>query len=318
MNLIISNSLDPYSNLAIEEILLKNSNEDFVFLYVNRPCVVIGKHQIALKEVNARYINENNILITRRLSGGGTVFHDEGNLNFSTIQNISPGVNISYKEISKPIIEFLRQEGADVHLSERNDILLSTKKVSGSAMHIYKNRVLAHSTLLIDCNLKNLSSSLDSRPERFTDKSISSVRARVINLSEVYPNFSVQNIINQFKIFCLARDHSHFVIPENYSNSIDQLVLEKYSNFEWIYGYSPKYNYKSSFDFNGNKISYNLDVEKGIIKNVKTESVNEVSNSINLEINNLIGRPHNPIIMKSLEGSSPVNDIRRHLISSLF
>jgi lipoate---protein ligase len=320
MNLLISPDSDPYTNLAIEECLLKNSLEDFIFLYVNRPCVVVGKHQITTKEINSIYISEHNILVARRLSGGGTVFHDEGNLNFSIIKTNTTGVNISYKQLSQPIIEFLRREGAEVYLSERNDILLKDKKVSGSAMHIYKNRAIAHGTLLIDCNLKNLSSSLNSHPERFTDKSIASVPSKVMNLSELHTNFTVSYIINQFTKF-MHNQHSEvslYSIPAHYKIFVQQLVDEKYSNNDWIYGYSPKYNYKNSFDFNGSRISYYLQIEKGIINKALIESPNEVNGSIELEFNGLIGTPHNISILKKLESLPSTTDFKMHLISSLF
>jgi lipoate---protein ligase len=320
MYLLISPSSDPYTNLAVEECLLKTSLEDYIFIYVNQPCVVIGKHQITTKEINSFYIKEHNILVARRLSGGGTVFHDEGNLNFSIIKTNTSGVNISYKHLSQPIIEFLQHEGADVYLSERNDIMFKDKKVSGSAMHIYKNRAIAHGTLLIDCNLKNLSSSLSSHPERFTDKSIASVPSKVMNLSEIYKNFTVSHIINQFTKFILNQypEVSIFSIPSNYTNYIQQLVDEKYSNYDWIYGYSPKYNYKNSFDFNGSRISYQLQIEKGNINRIQIESADEVNSSIELEFKDLIGTPHNISILKSLQDLSSTTVFKMRLISSLF
>lgn len=320
MNLILSPGTDPFTNLAIEECLLKNSTEDYIYLYVNRPCVIIGKHQITPKEINSFYVLENNILVTRRLSGGGTVFHDEGNLNFSIIKTHNPGVNVSYKILSQPIINFLVNEGADVYLSERNDILLSDKKVSGSAMHIYKNRGIAHGTLLIDCNLKHLSSALKSHPERYSDKSIPSVPSKVINLSENHQNFTVNYILNHFTKFIKGQypEISISSIPINYTNNIQQLVDEKYSNDDWIYGYSPKYNYKNSCVFNGITTSYQLQIEKGIIKNVHIESPNEVNSSIELGLNSLIGRPHNISLLKLLAGPPSTTDLPVPLINSLF
>lgn len=320
MNFIISPNSDPYTNLAIEECLLKNSPEDYIFLYVNRPCVVVGKHQITPKEINSFYIYENKVLVARRLSGGGTVYHDEGNLNFSFIKTNTTGINISYKTITQPIIDFLQNEGINVSFSERNDILLSDKKVSGSAMHLYKNRTIAHCTLLIDCNLKNLSSALHSKPERFTDKSIPSVPSKVMNLSEIHPEVTVNHILNQFTKFINNQypEISTSSIPINYMNYIQQLVDEKYSNDDWIYGYSPKYNYKNCFDFNGTRISYQLQIEKGIIINVHIESPNEVNSSIDLGLKSLIGKPHNISLLKLLAGKTFTTDLPLHLTNSLF
>ena len=320
MNLIISPGTDPFTNLAIEECLLKNSQEDYLYLYVNKPCVVVGKHQITTKEINSLYTYENNILVARRLSGGGTVFHDEGNLNFSIIKTSTAGVHISYKLLSQPIIEFLQNEGIDVYLSERNDILLSGKKVSGSAMHIYKNRGIAHGTLLINCNLKNLSLSLNSKPERFTDKSIASVRSEIMNLSETHENFTVLHVITQFINFINNRypEISISSIPNQYTNYIDQLVDEKYSKNDWIYGYSPKYDYKNTLYYNGSRISYRLKIEKGIIKDAHIESPNEVNKSIELDLKGLIGIPHNISTLKFYEFLPTKTDFQTNLIQSLF
>lgn len=320
MHLLISSSSDPYQNLAIEEFLLKNSSKDFIFLYVNRPCVVVGKHQIAAKEINSQYTFDNNILIARRLSGGGTVFHDEGNLNFSFISTLPKGSCALYKTLTEPIMGFLQHEGAAVYLSERNDIMLSDSKVSGSAMHVFKNRVLAHCTLLINCNLKNLSSSLQSQPERFFDKSIASVRSKVVNLSENHPNFSVAYAIDKFTefIFQKNRGSSISLISSLDQYHINLLESEKYSAHEWIYGYSPKYSYKNSIEYNGNILKYKLEIEKGIIKNVQFESINQVTSNIELELNTLIGRQHTIASFNMDDETMLQTDFRRLLINSLF
>jgi len=320
MHLLISSSSDPYQNLAIEEFLLKNSLKDFIFLYVNRPCVVVGKHQITAKEINSQYTFDNNIFIARRLSGGGTVFHDEGNLNFSFISTLPTGSYALYKTLTEPIMGFLQHEGAAVYLSERNDIMLSDSKVSGSAMHVFKNRVLAHCTLLIDCNLKNLSSSLQSQPERFFDKSIASVRAKVVNLSENHPNFSVAYAIDKFTEFIFQKNRGSSI---SLMSSLDQyhinlLESEKYSAHEWIYGYSPKYTYKNSLEYNGNILKYKLEIEKGIIKNVQVESINQVTSNIELELNTLIGRQHTIASFNMDDETMLKTDFRRILINSLF
>jgi lipoate-protein ligase A len=320
MHLLISPSSDPFQNLAIEEYLLKSSSEDFVFLYVNRPCVVVGKHQIAVKEIDSQYTFRNNILIARRLSGGGTVFHDEGNLNFSFISNVPPGSCAFYRTLTEPIIRFLQDEGAPVYLSERNDIMLSDSKVSGSAMHVYKNRVLAHCTLLIDCNLTNLSSSLQTKPERFLDKSIASVRSKVANLSDNYPYFSVSNAIDKFTEFIKHenRGSSFLSISEEDQYHINLLASEKYSSHEWIYGYSPKYTYKNSLEYNGNILKYRLEVEKGVIKNVQIESLHQLTSTIELEFNTLIGRPHHIFAFPLHDVNLLLTDFSRLLINSLF
>jgi len=320
MHLLISPSSDPYQNLATEEFLLKNSSEDFIFLYVNRPCVVVGKHQVAVKEIDSQYTFRNNVLIARRLSGGGTVFHDEGNLNFSFIRTVPPGSCAVYKTLTEPIIEFLHQEGAAVYLSERNDIMLSDSKVSGSAMHVFKNRVLAHCTLLIDCNLKNLSYSLQTQPERFFDKSIASVRSKVVNLSENDNKFTVAYAIDKFTEFINHENRNSSFISISVADQfhINLIASEKYSTHEWIYGYSPKYTYKNSLEYNRNILNYKLEIEKGIIKNVQIESINQLTRTIELELKTLIGRPHTISAFHMNDEALFQTDFGRLLINSLF
>lgn len=320
MNLLISSNSNPYWNLATEEFLLKNSSEDFIYLYVNRPCVVVGKHQISPKEINSKFTFDNKILISRRLSGGGTVFHDEGNLNFSFIQSIPLGQNASYRSIMQPLYDFLISQGVDIELSDRNDFLIHKKKISGSAMHIYKNRVLAHCTLLIECNLDNLSRSLKGNQERFTDKSIASKKSKVINLSEINNNLKVDIVRNSFSDFIRNKNENFKMasLCETETGLISKLVETKYSTFDWIYGYSPKYTYSNKIAIDHKIIAYALEVEKNIIKSVEIESEEEINSNIKLELNRLIGVQHNINSLSEKLASSTRTDFGSKILTSLF
>ena len=321
MNLLISSSSDPYRNLATEEILLKNSTEDFLFLYINRPCVVVGKHQIVQKEINSQFVHDNNILIARRLSGGGTVYHDEGNLNLSFIQSIQPGENASYRIMTQPLFNYLANNGLSIELSEKNDFLLGGKKISGSAMHIYKNRVLAHCTLLIDCNLTNLSNALKGNWERFTDKSIASRKSTVLNLSSIDKKLTQDYILKGFVDFIkneeeICTDFSFF--DKIYTQSIGELIKIKYATFDWIYGYSPKYLYHNTIYFDQRIIAYTLEIEKNIIKNVLIESEDSLTKIIRLKLNSLKGRQHNISSLREWLDSPNQTDFDIQLLASLF
>jgi len=320
MNLLISSSLDPYWNLATEEYLLKNSFEDYLFLYVNKPCVVVGKHQIAQKEVNAPFVLANNILVARRLSGGGAVYHDKGNLNFSFIQSVAISESISYKIITEFIFLFLKQLVPELSLSERNDFMLEGKKISGSAMHVYKNRVLAHGTLLIDCNLTNLSLSLKANLARYTDKSIASKRSSVMNLSAASTKINIDYILANLPSFSgkenLKIDSCN--LPESAIAPIMDLVQTKYSTEEWIFGYSPRYLYQHHISFNNSEISYKLEVAKGIIEQVSVESEDLTAKNILLEIKRLQGQKHNIYALKKLINSKKSRDFNNILYASLF
>ena len=320
MNLLISSSQDPYWNLATEEYLLKNSFEDYLFLYINNPCVVVGKHQIAQKEVNAPFILANNILVARRLSGGGAVYHDKGNLNFSFIQSVGISESISYKIITEFIFLFLQQLVPELSLSERNDFMLEGKKISGSAMHVYKNRVLAHGTLLIDCNLTNLSLSLKANLAIYTDKSIASKRSSVMNLSAASTKINIDYILANLPNFYgkenLKIDSCN--LPESAITPIMDLVQTKYSTEEWIFGYSPRYLYQHHIVFNNSEISYKLEVAKGIIEEVLVESEDSIAKNILLEIKRLQGQKHNIYAIKKLITSKKSSDFNNILYASLF
>jgi lipoate-protein ligase A len=319
MNLLISSSLDPYWNLAAEEYLLKNTQDDYIFLYVNKSSVVVGKHQIAQKEVNSKFINENNILVARRLSGGGAVYHDEGNLNVSFIQTTKPGENISYKTITQFFYQFLRNQIPELVLTERNDFVINGKKVSGSAMHIFKNRLLAHCTLLITSNLENLSASLKGYPERFTDKSISSKRSAVMNLSQISSSISVGKMIHEFGDYLrkIYADLTVFTLNSNSKDQIQELASSKYSTLSWIYGYSPKYIYQNTFTYRYTIFHYTLEIEKGSIESAKLDLYHSDNSQIQSKLNGLRGKEHNPKLLLELKNAVDLSEMEGLLISSL-
>ena len=319
MNLLISSSLNPYWNLATEEYLLKNYTEDFIFLYINQPCVVVGKHQNAQKEINSKYISNNNILVARRLSGGGSVYHDEGNLNFSFIQSVTTGENISYQSLTNSVYQFFKILNSDITLSNRNDYLLKGKKISGSAMHIYKNRVLAHNTLLVNCDLAHLSSSLKGNPERYTDKSIPSKRSEVMNLSDLNKNITIDYLIPCFVNFLKGTNNfSLYSLPESATQPIKELADNKYSTTEWIYGYSPKYTYQSLFTFDDKICSLKLEVEKGTIVGIILDSKDQINNNIKQYINTIKGKQHNIISINEWFNSQIPSTFNQLLFSALF
>jgi len=319
MNLLISKSQDPYFNLATEEYLLKHSTEDFIFLYVNQPCVVVGKHQNTPKEINSKYIFENNILIARRLSGGGTVYHDEGNLNFSFIQSTKYGDNINYQDITLPIFDFLKGIFPNLIISKRNDFQLEGKKVSGSALHIYKNRVLAHGTLLIDCILANLSAALQNHVSRYNDKAIASVKAQVQNLSSPINILTANSLIANITEHLLVNyGAAHYGLAAYAYQEIQELASTKYAIQDWIFGYSPKYKYSNNFNFENNHISYALEVAKGVIETINYESKNELSHSNILVMNSLIGFNHNIFALSEEFHEKNKDDFSKAFYDSLF
>ncbi|QZT36021.1 lipoate--protein ligase [Halosquirtibacter xylanolyticus] len=266
IKIISSNTTDPSTNIATEEFLLKNSKESFLFIYINTPSVIIGKHQNAFAEVSAKYIIDNNIPLIRRISGGGTVVHDNGNLNFCFISNHESIETLSYKKCIEPIKDFLtHQYGISPILSERNDIQVNNRKVTGSAFHIYKKRTIAHGTLLVNSDIKEISKILKSATAMFDSNGVKSKRSRIMNLGEI------SNIPSNIEIF---KDNMiSFFTKQGYSyedilnivdyNIVKKLCQDKYTKWDWNIAYGPK------FTFHINKpqedASYRFHVEKGYI-----------------------------------------------------
>lgn len=263
-----------YHNIALEYHLIHNFSDEFLILYINRPSVIIGKHQNAFSEANFNFIKKNEIPIVRRISGGGTVYHDQGNLNISIITNRS---KINMQSFLFPIILFLKQFDINVTQNEKYDILINQKKVTGTAAHIFKNRSLQHGTLLINTSINFLNESLKSERENFISNSISSKPSVVTNLLfELKHSYTFENIVFQLKDFLCNHYHIQKELTINESDilTIESLVQNKFSVWEWNYGYSPAFVYKGKF----RNTIVNCFVTNGIIQTCKGHLTDEVSN----------------------------------------
>jgi lipoate-protein ligase A len=270
--LLIRNEMqDAQFNLALEEHLFTHFQEDFFMLYRNERAVVVGKHQNALAEINYDYVSEHNIQVVRRLSGGGTVFHDAGNVNFVFIASGTSEQVVDFRKYMDPIREALLKLGLEVYYSKRNDLFIDGKKVSGNAEHAVKRRVLHHGTLLFSSQLTSLKGALNVFPDRYVSRAVQSVRSEVTNLSNYlktelgitafmngiegevmnhYPGSSVYNLT--------AADHK----------AIDLLKREKYSSWDWNFGYSPKYQFNTNFSYHNQQERIVFEVVKGKIMDV--------------------------------------------------
>ena len=285
---------DPYFNLAAEEYLLKNFTEDVFMLWQSESAIVVGKHQNALAEINHRYVYENGIHVARRLSGGGTVFHDPGNLNFTFIKMVDRIDQVNFRIFTQPIVEVLKKLGLEAYSSGRNDLLLEGKKISGNAEHVFKRRVLHHGTLLFDSHLEKLRNALKVDLSRFEDKAVQSNRSEVANIIDfIEEKMSVQ----QFADFIFEGikstnpDARIFEFSEEDKRAIQQLRDEKYTTWEWIYGYSPKYKFTNQMQLNGKQISFTLQVIKGIIDSIEWRGDLSTEHAIVLS-NTLLGARH--------------------------
>ena len=263
---------DAWFNLASEEYVLKNLHEDVFMLWQNHNAIVVGKHQNTLAEINYDYVKEKNIKVVRRLSGGGAVFHDMGNLNFTFIMNGHAGQMVDFRKFTRPILDVLQKLGVEALFEGRNDLTINGLKFSGNAEHVYKNRVLHHGTLLFASELGTLSNALQVNPLKFQDKAVKSVRSRVTNISEhLQTKMDVAEFKNRIMAHILelypdAREYTFTVFD---LEQIQQLAKEKYATWEWNFGYSPQYDFRKMIKTSGGFVEYHLNVSEGIIKDIK-------------------------------------------------
>ena len=258
---------DPYFCLAAEEYLLKKFPDDIFMLWQSEKAVVVGKHQNLLAEINYPFVRENNIALCRRISGGGTVFHDAGNVNFSFIKNVKSPAEISFKMFTAPVVEALAKLGIEATTSGRNDLLINGLKISGNAEHVYKNRVLHHGTLLFNSDLKNLGQAIKVTPGKYESKAVQSNRSPVANISQFLKTpMTTAEFIRFLLTVQLENPQNRFYhLNKNEILAIEKLSAEKFKTWEWNFGYSPKYTFKNEVENKGKLLNIRIQVERGII-----------------------------------------------------
>jgi len=259
---------NPYLNLAAEEYLLKEWRDDIFFLYTDEPSVIVGKHQVTLAEVNYQFARENNILIARRLSGGGTVFHDQGNLNFTFIRNGVEGALVQFRACTDPIIFALNELQIPAERGEKNDLLLSGKKISGNAEHVYHQRTLHHGTLLFDSNLEHLKQVLHPAG-KYSHKGVASRRSEVVNIAPFLGNPD-RHAFRKFLFSFIVQQHhaSLYCFTDEDRRKIIELSATKYRTWEWIYAYSPDYYLEKEAETLIGTVIIKLSVTKGFIRHI--------------------------------------------------
>jgi len=264
---------NPYFNLAAEEYFLKESNEDIFMLWRNEPSIIVGKHQNTLSEINLDYVNANQIKVVRRLTGGGAVFHDLGNINFTFIQEKRDHFLNDFRKYTEPILEVLQQLGIAAHFEGRNDLTIDGKKFSGNAEMVWKNRVLHHGTLLFSATMTDLSQALKVNEAKFKDKAVKSVRSRVTNISEhLQKQIEVMQFSDLIENHILSQypDSLFYELTENDHSLIEDLVRTKYSTWDWNFGTSPDYNFRKVVRTEkSGTMEFCMDVQNGIIRQAR-------------------------------------------------
>ena len=265
---------DPRINLAIEEYAVKNLdiNETYLLFYINEPSIIIGKNQNTIEEINTDYVEEKGIHVVRRLSGGGAVYHDLGNLNFSFITKDDGDSFHNFRKFTEPVVKALQSIGINAELSGRNDLLAEGRKVSGNAQYATRGRMFSHGTLLFRSEMDHVVSALKVKKDKIESKGIKSVRSRVANITE----FLKEDLtIEQFRALLLAylfegeENIQEYVLTEEDWGKIHAISKERYQNWDWNYGKSPKFNIQHSHRFPVGQIDVRFDVVRGIVKHCK-------------------------------------------------
>lgn len=323
---IVSSNINPYFNLASEEYLLKCFDKEIFLLYRNAPSIVVGKHQNTLAEINLPFVQERDIPVARRISGGGTVFHDLGNLNFAFFTNGKEGELVNYRKATEPVIEAMGKMGLNVSLGKRNELLIGGLKISGTASHVYKHRVLHHGTLLFSSEMGDLSSALLARQERFTDRAVKSVRSRVTNIRDhLRGALEVEEFQNKlFEYVLQSREGAEkYQYGEKDLKKIGELQESKFSTWEWNFGYSPKYQFNKSLPLGDGHVDFHMNVEKGIIRELKIDGDFISGLNIHELEEKLTGNIHDPESLRLCLAGIRVSDYiagleNEHLLSGMF
>ncbi len=273
-----SSSNDAAFNLALEEVLLKNHTEDFFLLYINSPSVIVGKNQNAAAEINHRFAKENGIEIHRRISGGGTVYHDLGNLNYCYITNGENGKLVNFKKYSQPVIDTLQNLGVDAAFEGRSDLTIGSRKFSGNASNVFKTRVMQHGTMLFKSDLKRLNQLLKVNPAKYKDKAIRSNRSVVTNISEhLFPEMKITDFTD--RIFEQVKENfpsaQPFLLTQQDQEEIEHLITVKYRTKKWILGNSPAYSFTGRTAA-GSGTAATAEI---VVKNGKISSINCITSA---------------------------------------
>jgi lipoate---protein ligase len=275
MKLISNTNNDPTINLALEEYCVRNldvENEMYILFYINRPSIIIGKHQNTIEEINKEHVDAKGIKVVRRISGGGAVYHDHGNLNFSFITKYSPEFFHNFEKFTRPVVDTLQAMGVNAELGGRNDITVDGRKISGNAQFTNLKSMFSHGTLLFNSHIEDVVQALNVKIDKIESKGIKSVRSRVANITEFLKeemsieDFREKIIKNVFKEYDTVPTYE---LSEKEWEEVNKLSDAKYKTWEWNFGRSPEYNIQKVTRFDFGQVDARIFVKDSKIKNIK-------------------------------------------------
>lgn len=271
---------DPRINLAIEQFLLQEMpvDESILLFYINEPSIIIGRNQNTIEEINRDYVEQQGIHVVRRLSGGGAVYHDFGNLNFSFIMPDDGDSFRDFAKVTKPIIQALHELGVSgAELKGRNDLVIDGMKFSGNAMYATNGRMFAHGTIMFDSDINEVVNALKVKKDKIESKGIKSIRSRVTNIKPFLPKERQEMLTEEFrdeillKIFGVATlaEVNTYQLTDKDWIKINEISDRYYRNWDWNYGKSPDFNFSRQKRYSIGSIEVHLNVSHGLIDDVK-------------------------------------------------
>lgn len=325
MRCFFNSVTEPGFNLAAEEYLLTRSHEDCFMLWRNRRAIIVGRNQNTQAQINPEYVAARKIPVVRRLSGGGAVYHDLGNVNFTLIKTAGTSRDLKLAAFTRPVLNFLHRLGVPARFDGRNDLAVGGRKISGNAQHIHNGRVLHHGTLLFDVDLDALATALLVDPVKYRDKAVKSIRKRVTNICRhLEPPVSVGQFMERLLSHIETANNGYRdVFSPADTAAIQKLAREKYDRWEWNYGRSPTYNFRKSARTPGGTLDVYMDVQKGVIRSVRLYGDYFGAGDVRDVETALEGCPHTRPTVAAVIGGLPVETYlkgfsREALVAALF
>lgn len=294
---VINESKDPYFNLALEEYFLNlDCQEDVFMLWRNQPTVVVGRHQNTYAEINQEFVQKNHIQVVRRISGGGAVYHDLGNVNFTFIKRGASRGKFDFSHFLGPVIKTLQQLGIAAQFTGRNDITIDGKKFSGNAQYFTRGDVLHHGTILFDTDLAVLVRALNVSKEKYVSKGIQSLRSCITNVSD---HLTKPVTIEEFMALLVNAvyednrgEYRKYWPAKEDLEKISSLADNKYRTWDWNFGSSPSFNFKQEKKLPGGTVTVYLEIQEGKIEGCKIYGDFFAVGDIDELVSRFLGHPY--------------------------